>query len=928
MLKIFSNTNFKYLLIVCAIFLIVFAIYSQVQFFSMPTDENVFADPPSKVINILPIDGFQESEGQSSGDSIPIGSLIVSINGITMTDTVSLKYALEYAPEISNVKFYDRNKNLLRTILIRKNELSKNKFSYLKSAVLILWVKPEGSSDEAGLLPGDLIISINNKEFDNAQQADELLVKSTPDSPVKYVILRGNEIVEKNVSLAKLNISLDAILRYFVSLIFLLFSLFLGLKHCEHFPIRLLSIAFLLMAPIFIPFALRGVENFFFVRLWVLVIAFSMSFSFGFLAHFLLYFPVEQKNLISRKFIVSSIYLISFAVFLLLVFSTFSRFHQLASLLSNISFIPILGYRILLNIFYRKKIIKTDKPIKRKLLVYFWFLVLFTTLFILSASNSPNYSKIFAIFFISSIGLFPFILFYSLNKYNYYGISYRIRRNFLYLLTRGLLEIISLALIIGALYILSITTIKFPNLHIVGTRIEVLNRPLPPERNIQYEKISIALLSLIFILLVIKFRTKTKNFILKKFYRTQFNYKKTANDLSELIVRNINLMDLARNVITEIQNSMFLKKAGLLILQGDKLCCVEFFNENDENLIFRVKTRYEEIFENLKNVNSILNLELLSNCIYTELSKAGYEYLLPIRYKEKLAGCLVLGQKLSETKYTNEDFEFLEIIARNIAIAIENSSLAEELAKQERLKQELEIAQRLQLASLPKEMPKVEYLSIAAIAIPALEVGGDFFDFLQKDGKLTVVVGDVSGKGISAALYMSKIQGILRTLNEFDLPLKELLVKANGLLAQNIEKNYFISAILCQFDPKTSTAILARAGHLGLYYYSKASGSVAKILPKGIVLGIAHNETFAQNIETKVLKYSKGDCFVFVTDGVIESLEGGKIISKESKLVDVITENAHLEPNVLSEKILTGICFDNQNTPLFDDLTILIVKPN
>jgi len=904
-----------------------FGIHFQIKSVSLPTDENLFSDPPSKIINTVPIKGFQKDGASESEDEIPAGSLIVSINDEEITDLKSLSQTLQNSKSHLKVKFYDRDKNLYRSIFVVKQNLALQNLRYLNSAVIIFWVKKGGASEAAGLKPGDIILSINNQEFANSLEADKILINASADKPIHYEVLRGADTLGKNVQLATINISFTTVFRYFISAIFLFFALFLGLRHSDTLPIQLLASAFLLLSWVLLSNFSRGDEDFLIGKFWKIVIAFSLSFSFGFFAHFLLYFPVQQVKLIARRHIVWGIYIISAFVFSALLFSYFTKSDYLTNILSNFAFVPVVGYRIVLNLLYKKVLLADTHKIGKKLLSYFWIVLFLILLSLFVVKNFPSLSNLFYYLFYSSIAVLPIFLFITINKYNLYGLSYRIRKSILYIGIKFLAETMFIFVMVFVLYGLSFITIKFPNLHLAGTRIEVLNTPLPPEKNQQYEKVAIILVFLLFVVLALQTRQKINHYLTKKFYRTKFDYKKTATELSELIVRNIGLKELAKNVVRELENTMLLKKACLMIFQNQNLCCIEFFNESDTTLISAIKENYRLIYEDSLESKGLTTTEAIKGTIGTILRSAEYIFFIPIKYNEKLIGTLLLGEKLSDTKFTYEDANFLEIITKNIAIAITNSFYAEELARQERYKQELEIAQKIQLASLPKEMPHVKGLSLAAHTIPALEVGGDFFDFLQNGEKFTVVVGDVSGKGTSAALYMSKIQGILRTLNEFSLSLKDLLLKTNQLLIENIEKNYFISTILCQFDPARYTASLVRAGHLGLYFFENTTGTVKKILPKGVVLGVISGDLFENTLETYTFNYTKGDIFVFVTDGVLEQLINGNLVDKEDKLIRVITEYSHLDANSLSERILTEVCFDNGTGELFDDVTIVVVKP-
>ena len=135
---------------------------------------------------------------------------------------------------------------------------------------------------------------------------------------------------------------------------------------------------------------------------------------------------------------------------------------------------------------------------------------------------------------------------------------------------------------------------------------------------------------------------------------------------------------------------------------------------------------------------------------------------------------------------------------------------------------------------------------------------------MGQDNRLTVVLGDVSGKGTSAALYMSKIQGILRTLNEFDLSPKDLFIRTNRLLFGNIENKAYITAIAASFDSQNHQITLARAGHLPLYKYDSKSGKIETIHTKGMGLALAYEGSFNSLIEEVNLNFIKGDIFLFI----------------------------------------------------------------
>ena len=172
--------------------------------------------------------------------------------------------------------------------------------------------------------------------------------------------------------------------------------------------------------------------------------------------------------------------------------------------------------------------------------------------------------------------------------------------------------------------------------------------------------------------------------------------------------------------------------------------------------------------------------------------------------------------------------------------------LYEELAEQERIKHELDIARRIQEGLLPKKNPSLKGLDVAGISIPAMSVGGDYFDYIQLGPKkLLVVVADVSGKGMSAALYMSKIQGMVQLAAHMYKTPKEMLIQINRRIFEGIERKSFITMILAMFDLQKNEVRICRAGH------NKAligvNGKLEFLSAHGIGLGLERGKFLKKN---------------------------------------------------------------------------------
>ena len=242
-------------------------------------------------------------------------------------------------------------------------------------------------------------------------------------------------------------------------------------------------------------------------------------------------------------------------------------------------------------------------------------------------------------------------------------------------------------------------------------------------------------------------------------------------------------------------------------------------------------------------------------------------------------------------------------------------------------KQELEIAHRIQLASLPQKVPVIQGLDIYAASLPALEVGGDFYDFLNgEEGKITIVIGDVSGKGTSAALYMSKIQGILQTLNEFSYSPSQLLTRANKLIYKNIDSKSFITAVGATFDTASRTMFFARAGHLPVFHLDYKNNIVTKLQPSGIGIGLSNEETFNESLEEMKVSFSERDIFLLVSDGITESINITGDQFGEIRLTNFLKNNNALSSKQICQGILADVKNFSGEMKQFDDMTLVVIK--
>ena len=249
------------------------------------------------------------------------------------------------------------------------------------------------------------------------------------------------------------------------------------------------------------------------------------------------------------------------------------------------------------------------------------------------------------------------------------------------------------------------------------------------------------------------------------------------------------------------------------------------------------------------------------------------------------------------------------------------------ISERERMAKELEIAKNVQNNLLPRSTPTVPLLEFGGICIPALEVGGDYYDFVQmKGGLLGTAIADVSGKGLPAAIYMTLTKGALQASAEDQPSPRKVLSKINSIVYKSISRGTFISMIYAVIDTKTRKVTFARAGHNPLALFSSDSTSAKLFTPNGLALGLDNGEKFDATLEEMEITLKPGDALVFYTDGFTEAMDSQANEFGEERLVELIESTRNLPVKEMLEKIDAGVRKFVGAAPQHDDMTMVAIK--
>ncbi len=269
-------------------------------------------------------------------------------------------------------------------------------------------------------------------------------------------------------------------------------------------------------------------------------------------------------------------------------------------------------------------------------------------------------------------------------------------------------------------------------------------------------------------------------------------------------------------------------------------------------------------------------------------------------------------------------------ISYSVRLMAQNLKIAQKRRiEQERLKRELQIARDIQQSLLPKDLPQIPGLALAARYRAASEVGGDYYDLLESaGGRLGLLVADVSGKGVGGSMVMAMLRSIVRLESSRESSPRRLLSRVQRALCRDIPEGLYVTMFYAVLDLKNQRLVCCRAGHPPAYLIKFDGSTPQAILPQGKPLGIAlpDDDDFAAGLEEASLPFVGGDKILLYTDGVTEARDGTGRAFGPQGLYDLLFHLGRLEPEPLAQEILRYLEEYTNGVPQSDDITLLIAQ--
>jgi sigma-B regulation protein RsbU (phosphoserine phosphatase) len=297
----------------------------------------------------------------------------------------------------------------------------------------------------------------------------------------------------------------------------------------------------------------------------------------------------------------------------------------------------------------------------------------------------------------------------------------------------------------------------------------------------------------------------------------------------------------------------------------------------------------------------------------------------PLKARERLLGLVLLGRLSRQPAFTASDEKLVMALASQAAIALEKAWLHQQEIKRQRLEEELAVGRQIQLGLLPKAYPLVPGWEFAAIYQAAWQVGGDLYDFFELPGepqRLGLVIADVSGKGVPAALFMAFSRTVIRTEAMSGHNPAMVLERANRLITQDNSSRLFVSAFYAILDTHSGQLVYANAGHNWPFWLRVATQELIELEVPGTVLGMFKTI----ELEEQEIEVAQGDMLLFHTDGVTEAMNMAGQMLGEERLRAILVTDAEASAAQVQQAVLTELEEFTGGTPQSDDFTLFVVK--
>lgn len=411
--------------------------------------------------------------------------------------------------------------------------------------------------------------------------------------------------------------------------------------------------------------------------------------------------------------------------------------------------------------------------------------------------------------------------------------------------------------------------------------------------------------------------------------RTAVEELKILNEIATAIGSVSSLEDVMSLIVQKCIKHLRVEQAAVVLIEpGDKDSPFKTVVRRADKSKYVLPYRLDDQLRGymLKNQKPLLVNDLAGDTRFSRTLEKGHiirsVLSVPLLRKGKMIGILNAFNKKTPGGFSEADQRLLFIIASQSAQVLENARLAEEERKLAIVREDMRLAHDIQMDLLPDAAPSIPGYEIAGTSVPAKEVGGDYYDFIQVGtGRLAVCLGDVSGKGIPAALLMANLQATMRSQASQDLTPAECLKRSNNLLFRSTDAGSFATLFLGVLNADQDSLSYSNAGH-NPPFIIKAGGDLVRLHLAGLILGCLEDANYQESI----VEVDPGDLLFIYSDGLTEAVNEEEKEFGEAGLTALLTENREMAPRSLIEKVIGTIRGHMGSASQSDDMTAIAVR--
>ena len=386
-------------------------------------------------------------------------------------------------------------------------------------------------------------------------------------------------------------------------------------------------------------------------------------------------------------------------------------------------------------------------------------------------------------------------------------------------------------------------------------------------------------------------------------------------DIGLSIASTLNVEELADEILFRMISLTNARRAALFLRDGDAFKLYRAFGEVRAEFLDR------ELSEQLIREGKPIAFDGSSDCLFPDCQTF---VAVPIRGNNAVIGVLAAADR--ETReggigaFEANELRLLALFANQVAIALENARLHRDALEKQAMERELELAATIQRDILPKSIPQVEGIEIAAWARPARQVGGDYHAFFVRDGVLTALVADVAGKSMPAALLVSALHAVLQLLFAEGREIGEIATELNRHIHKWSAENKFITMIMVSIDRENEIIQYVNAGHNPGYLI--AQGRIDTIKSNGLPIGILPTTRYL----TQTRAFPAGSCAVLYSDGITEAEDVNDQEFGNERLEALLEQHLGCSASLIRDQIADTVDAFVDEAPQKDDETIVIVQ--